>query len=955
MPLETPTRVQARCTAAKTERAAPETAPPLLWSSRLLVLIAGATALAGQVSWSRLAGAAVGGTFTSSVITLSGAMAGLAIGAWAAGLLLAGRNARKLLLGSLLAGGATLAAMPWLIQLIAGLEGSLALRRVLATFLLGAGHVPFGAILPCVIAWRAVSRDRLAANGGELYALGALGAVVGALSVGEFLAAHMALDHLGLLLALMTVLAAGLIITRRPAAGVAGDAPEPAPRNPIPLKPMGIAFGLGFLGMTTESIWLRVLGFYWESNTLTFAWVTASFVGGLAFGAWGASRLSRRWKPGARGVAGGIGIAALCLAGAAAYASHAVDAFSVWDRVVLSFSLVGLPAVFFGAAFVLLLGCVEGKGTGGRALGFIAGANSLGAAAGPLVLWLASPLISWPVQVLAFTACGYAVLVQAITPLRLRERATAVLLAGAVGLFAWTAIPSAPGVENYRPSTPPAPVPGLNETTLPYMRTGLESTVVVSRNTESGVEVLWIDRGFQGDTSPPGRRIPSILGRLPCELLNRPAERAMAIGLGTGITLSAMVESGCRSVEVAELSRGVIDANRTILADANGRVLERSEVRVVHADGRSVLADASASYDLIVTDMVYPGVLGAGNIFSREFYSLARRRLTPDGVFVHWIPGFLLSPEDFSAVIAGFLEAFPDGTAWIGFIGPRRLILGLAGGAIPRPLPESVSARLALGPSELARLSKGVPPIRDADPRLEYRSSVRRADALFGEENLKILMGPMKTWTPKEEWIEEEIRPRWHRARRAWLLLAEARLEELEAERHPLHSRERRLRRERAGRLYREAVTAGPDLTDAEFFLRTRNYERHLEEAAAASERGNYGAALASLRLAAAYSRDGVGHLHLANALVLQGLFPEAAAEFEKAIAKSPKSSDAHLRQAILACTVRDYAKARSALEAAGRLRPDRPPIFREVERWIRATSPPGRADGYSGWPPRSR
>ena len=154
----------------------------------------------------------------------------------------------------------------------------------------------------------------------------------------------------------------------------------------------------------------------------------------------------------------------------------------------------------------------------------------------------------------------------------------------------------------------------------------MESTVAVTRDTRSGVDILWIDRGFQGDTSPLGRRIPAALGTLPGDLLGRTPRRALAIGLGMGVTLSRI---SADSLEVAELSRGVIEANRTLLADVNSHVLERPGLTVHHADGRRVLADAPEPYDLIVTDMMFPTVAGAGNLYSREFYALARRRLTP--------------------------------------------------------------------------------------------------------------------------------------------------------------------------------------------------------------------------------------------------------------------------------------------------------------------------------------
>lgn len=881
-----------------------ETPRALIRCSRILAVLVGAASLGGQVCWSRLAATVVGGTFASVAITLSGAMMGLAAGSLLAGAIVQPGRARRLLSGTLLICGLTLAAMPWLLPQIARAEGFPVLRRVLAAGLLALAHVPFGAVLPCLTSWRRFSNDRSAAGGGELTALSALGAVIGALGVAELLAPYLGFDEIGCLLGLAAVLSIGLLYVPKSMRETSLEDPGAPQKGPISRTLLVLAFALGLLGLATESLWLRLLGFHWEANTLTYALVTASYVAGLSLGSWVASRFVLLRAPGRRGVALGLGLSAAALASAAALSPWASHAAATSERLALALALVGIPAALFGVTFVLLLGCVGERRNAGRALGFLSGANCAGAAAGPLVLWAASPWVSWPAQALFLIACACAGLMPATGGLRRRGVATALLLTGALGLWGWGFAPSAPAASDYFPLLDASPASDFNAPVFPFVRTDLESTVAVSRDTRSGVEMLWIDRGHQGDTSPLGRRIPAFLGRFPAALLGRTPSRALVIGLGTGITLSGVVEGGSPSVEVAELSRGVIEANRTILAEANGHVLERREVQVLHADGRATLVDAVAPYDLIVADMIHPGVVGAGELFSREFYALARRRLTPDGLFVHWIPCFQLSPPDLSAVIAAFLESFPEGTAWIGYLGPRRLILGLAGGALPDSLPETVASRLALGPSELKELAGDVSPIRDADPRLEYRSRPR-GDGSWGRENLLRVLDRM---AGGEE------------SRRAWRLFAEAGL----AEEAP-----------RALALFREASRMAPPSGDAEFLLEDLAHERHLESAQEAAERRDGDAMLGALKRAASYPLHGVGNLYLADALAARGRVEEAISEFEKAIVKSPKSADAHLKLALLAYRSGDSRKARKAFEVALTLRPDRPPLYREFAGWI--------------------
>ncbi len=847
--------------------------------ARLLLFVAGAASLAGQVTWSRLAAAAVGGTLASAAIVLSAAMAGLAAGGALAAAALGRWNPRALLSRSILACGVTLAAMPWLLLQVSRAEGSLALRCLLAGILLGLAHVPFGAILPCASEWRGGRTT----SSGQLYAIGCLGAVLGALGVGEVLSARLALDHIGILLGVAVVIA-GLLLVR---SGAEEPAVRGAERGRLPRRAAVVAFGLGLLGLAAEFLWLQVLGFAWGANTATYALVTASTVGGLCAGSIAAGRIASWQRLGRPGIAAGIGLSALALAAAALLSPAAAGAFTSGERMALAFPLVGGPAFCFGATFVLLLGEVRG----GRPVGLLSAANSAGAALAPLLLWAASQVGPWPPRMLIVVACGCALLILATAVPR--GICPALLFASAVGLGGWGWAPAGPSAADYHPGVAPS---DFGATVLPFVHAGPASTVAVSRDTRTGVEILWIDRGMQGDTSPLGRRIPLLLGRLPCELLGRPPRRAMVVGLGTGLTLRGVVEGGAREVEVAELSAGVIEANRTILAEANGRVLERSEVKVRHADGRPVLADAEAPYDLVVTDMVFPTAPGAGNLFSREFYALARRRLTPDGLFVHWLPCFLLSPADLSSVCAAFLESFPEGSAWIGFLGAERLILGLAGGAVGAAPPY----RLALGPAGLRELAGGADPIRDADPRLEVRSRRVPGDGSFGRENLLRLLPHVP---------------------RAWRLFAEAGLAD-----DPV----------RALALYREAAAAAPGATDAEFFLESGTYERELQAAQGAAARGDEEGLLGCLRRAAAHPLHGAGNLHLADALAARGRFEEAARALEKSVAKSPRSADAHLKLAFLACALRDTGRARKAFEAACALRPDRPPAYLEAARFLR-------------------
>jgi spermidine synthase len=772
---------------------------------RLYILISGAALLAAQATWSRLASAQVGGSFTAAMLTLSAAMAGLGLGAarpW--------RSRRAIVAATALA----LAATPLVLLQVGRLEGWPVLRLALTALLLAAAHAPFGMILPRIAGRHAST----------LYALGALGGAAGALAYAELLAPRWGFDEIGVGLSIATLIVG--VPLMRTAAAVDEPATGDATRSTLLL-----AAALGVLGLLTEALWLQLFGYYWEAGTPTFALVTAASVAGISAGA----AFGRRLPP---------GLAAVALAAAALLSPLALNAYTTVERFGLALLLVGIPAACVGGLFASLLP---------RAPAALLAANAAGSAAGPLLLLAVAPWSAWPARMIVGVAVAYGLLGRGrrwIAPLML------------AALYIVPALP--PGTSTYD---------DFNATVVPFARCGVESTVTVTRNTSSGVEILWIDRGFQGDTSPLGRRIPAALGRIPGELLGRPAHRALAIGLGTGLTAASIPAD---TLEVAELSAGVIEANRTILAEGNGQLLDR--VVVHHGDGRTRLADEPGRFDLIVTDMMFPTVAGAGNVNSREYFALARRRLDDDGVFVHWLPCFLLAPEDLSSVVAAFMEAFPDGSAWIGHLDPRRLILGLAGGRVP-----STGDRFALGPAELRALAGDARPLRDADPRLEIRSNRAGSDGAFGRENLLRILPLLQS-------------AEWQRYAEAGL----AAMDGVDA--FPLYRR------------------VGNE--DGAFAAQELLYERQLAQA--------------QLRRAARNPLYSGANLQLGEELAAAGRIDEAIAECEAAARKSPRSADASIRLARLAAASGRRDRAREALDAALRLRPDVPPLYEELSRRLR-------------------
>jgi spermidine synthase len=105
-------------------------------------------------------------------------------------------------------------------------------------------------------------------------------------------------------------------------------------------------------------------------------------------------------------------------------------------------------------------------------------------------------------------------------------------------------------------------------------------------------------------------------------------------------------------------------------------------VRFIHADGRNHLLATRTQHDVIISEPSNPWIAGIGNLFTREFYHLARGNLTEGGVFGQWMQTYAMAPEDLRMVYRTFAETFPDASLWavndsdmllIGTTRPQRL------------------------------------------------------------------------------------------------------------------------------------------------------------------------------------------------------------------------------------------------------------------------------------------
>jgi spermidine synthase len=124
------------------------------------------------------------------------------------------------------------------------------------------------------------------------------------------------------------------------------------------------------------------------------------------------------------------------------------------------------------------------------------------------------------------------------------------------------------------------------------------------------------------------------------------------------MTAGSALQYPIRSLVLLELESGVLKASR-YFDDVNNRPLSDSRTEAVTADGRNYLTMTDRHFDVIISEPPNPWITGVSNLFTREFFEAARKRLGPKGILGQWLELYTLPPDDLRAILASFTSVFP--------------------------------------------------------------------------------------------------------------------------------------------------------------------------------------------------------------------------------------------------------------------------------------------------------
>ena len=188
-------------------------------------------------------------------------------------------------------------------------------------------------------------------------------------------------------------------------------------------------------------------------------------------------------------------------------------------------------------------------------------------------------------------------------------------------------------------------------------------TTVVS-NIEEGIDTktLLTNGKFQGDDSLQTEAQIAFTAIPTMHLARR--QDALVIGFGTGHSAGMLLDYGFPAIDIADLSPGILRASDLHFKTLNKNILHDPRATVFLEDGRNVLLTRAKQYDLISIEVTSVRFAGATNIYSHEFYQLAKARLKPGGYLQQWIQLHHITPAQVGTILGTMRASFPHVNLW---------------------------------------------------------------------------------------------------------------------------------------------------------------------------------------------------------------------------------------------------------------------------------------------------
>jgi spermidine synthase len=676
--------------------------PARLFALVLLLFVgSGCAALIYEIVWFQLLQLVLGSSAVSIGVLLGTFMGGMCLGSLGVARIMKRSHhplrvyaVLELLVG--VSGLLMLVAMPLVRSAYTAVAGhgmpELLLRGLFAAICLLPPTIMMGATLPAIARWVETS-PRGVSWLGWFYGGNTLGAVIGCVLSGFYLLrVHDMPFATYVAVALNVAVAVGALALARavPHVGPRRFTDEPISEPPAASHTgdwvvyLAIALS-GMSALGAEVIWTRLYSLLLSGTTYTFSIILAVFLVGIGIGSAIGSGLSRNTSNARRA----FGVTQLLLVGAIAWASLNITnalpywpvnprlAPSPWFQFQIDFVRciwTILPAAcLWGASFPLALASVAApERDGAVVVGRIYAANTIGAIVGALLtsLVLIRAIGTQNGSRLLVILAGIAAVVLLVPGIAdIRRRALRLSRVDAIAALV-VILAASLAVRNMAPA--PALLIGhgrfsavernQGESYL-FVGEGMNSSPAVSRD-QNGILSYHNAGKVQASSLPQDMRLQRMLGHLSTLIPAEP-KNVLVIACGAGVTAgAASIDPRVEHLTIAEIEPLVPAVVAKYFGEQNFNVVKNPKVTVEVDDARHFLETTKQKFDAITSDPFDPWVKGAANLYTREFWQLARGHLNPGGVVTVFVQLYDSGMAAVKSEVATFFEVFPNGIIW---------------------------------------------------------------------------------------------------------------------------------------------------------------------------------------------------------------------------------------------------------------------------------------------------
>ena len=527
-----------------------------------------------------------------------------------------------------------------------------------------------GGTIPLITKYFLTTPERFGSNFSRIYYMNTLGAFAGSMLTGFIF-----VKYLGIFLTLMIAVTVNLFIAlmifakKTESAKLPDTIKETAPYSYM----LAILFTTGFISLSYEILWTRILSTYNLSTSQSFAVILSGFLFGFSVGSYVISkkidaikRLELTFsKISILTAISGVLVLFIFqrfefLTTSLANSVH-INIFPL--SLTLAFTVSFVPSIFMGILFPLGLRIYANdiKEIGIKT-GKIFFFNTIGSVIGSILTgFLFIPFVGmWNTTLILVNLSLLIALYMGSNNGILSKKHFASLLI--VFLISNSFIFSDRRTFHKE----------VKDFDVIYYAEGLTGTVTAIGN--NGYRGLFVDGQNVSGTDFVLTADSKMLGHLPLLIAEDP-ENALTVGYGTGATSYSMLLHGV-DVDALEIEKKIIDAAH-LFEKVNYHSYNNKNLDIIIDDARNYIDVVDEKFDVIVTDVTNLKYKRNPYLYTLEYFEIMRNALNENGIAAAWLPLGGLSFNDLKILIRTFDRVFPHTTVWYFTQYPTHFIIAI--------------------------------------------------------------------------------------------------------------------------------------------------------------------------------------------------------------------------------------------------------------------------------------